>query len=28
MLLHEGFARYEMDGRFGYGIAEFSERPR
>jgi len=28
MVLHEGFTRYEMEGRVGYGIAEFSERPR
>jgi hypothetical protein len=28
LLLHESFTRYEHAGRAGYGIAEFSERPR
>jgi len=27
LLLHESFTRYEMEGRVGHGIAEFSERP-
>jgi hypothetical protein len=28
LLLHEGFTRYEAQGRVGFGIAEVSERPR
>jgi rifampicin phosphotransferase len=28
LLLHEGFARYEMAGRIGIGMVEVSERPR
>jgi phosphohistidine swiveling domain-containing protein len=28
LVLHESFTRYEGEGRRGYGIAEFSERPR
>jgi phosphohistidine swiveling domain-containing protein len=28
LLLHEGFARYEMAGRAGVGMVEVSERPR
>jgi hypothetical protein len=28
LLLHESFTRYEMEGRVGHGMAEFSERPR
>lgn len=28
LLLHEGFARYEMAGRTGSGMVEVSERPR
>jgi hypothetical protein len=28
LVLHEGFTRYEMEGRAGYGISELSERPR
>lgn len=27
LLLHENFTRYELDGREGYGMAEFTERP-
>ena len=28
LVLHEGFARYEMAGRTGVGMVEVSERPR
>jgi phosphohistidine swiveling domain-containing protein len=28
LLLHENFTRYEVDGAVGYGMAEFTERPR
>jgi rifampicin phosphotransferase len=27
LLLHENFARYSWEGRLGYGMAEFTERP-
>jgi phosphohistidine swiveling domain-containing protein len=28
LVLHENFTRYEMAGEVGYGMAEFTERPR
>lgn len=28
LVLHENFTRYEMNGAVGYGMAEFTERPR
>jgi len=28
LILHENYTRYEISGRSGYGMAEFTERPR